>query len=35
MKSSTINEHLREYKKKCENFESKIIQIIDIYMENY
>ena len=35
MKISTINEHLREYKKKIENYESLIIQIIDIDIVNY
>ena len=35
MKLSTMNEHLREYKKKIEIFESVIIQIINIDMVNY
>ena len=35
MKLSTINEHLREYKKKCENYESAIIQNINIDLVNY
>ena len=35
MKLPTINQHLKEYKKKIDNYESLITQIIDINLVNY